>query len=133
MRYSIITCLCLAIPCTVFADDFALDWWTFDGGGDMWSAGDDFELSGTIGQPDAGPVMTDGEFELVGGFWAVVFSQPEPCAGDLDGDGDTDHGDLGVLLADWGCTSDCDGDLDGDDDTDHADLGILLADWGCTP
>jgi len=25
----------------------------------------------------------------------------------------------------------CAGDLDGDDDTDHADLGILLADWGC--
>ena len=53
------------------------------------------------------------------------------CVGDLDGDGDTDHSDLGVLLADWGCTSDCVGDLDGDDDTDHSDLGILLADWGC--
>jgi hypothetical protein len=25
------------------------------------------------------------------------------CAGDLDGDGDTDHSDLGILLADWGC------------------------------
>ena len=54
-----------------------------------------------------------------------------PCVGDLDGDGDTDHSDLGILLADWGCTFDCVGDLDGDDDTDHSDLGILLADWGC--
>jgi hypothetical protein len=53
------------------------------------------------------------------------------CAGDLDGDGDTDQSDLGILLADWGCTSDCPGDLDGDDDTDQSDLGILLADWGC--
>jgi hypothetical protein len=35
------------------------------------------------------------------------------------------------MLADWGCTVDCVGDLDGDDDTDHSDLGILLADWGC--
>jgi len=57
------------------------------------------------------------------------------CAGDLDGDGDTDHSDLGILLADWGCVGsepeDCPGDLDGDFDTDHSDLGILLADWGC--
>jgi hypothetical protein len=53
------------------------------------------------------------------------------CAGDVDGDGDTDHADLGIFLADWGCEGDCVGDLDGDGDTDHADLGILLADWGC--
>jgi hypothetical protein len=57
------------------------------------------------------------------------------CVGDLDGDGNTDHSDLGILLADWGCVgsepNDCPGDLDGDFDTDHSDLGILLADWGC--
>jgi len=57
------------------------------------------------------------------------------CTGDLDGDNDTDHSDLGILLADWGCVGsepgDCPGDLDGDFDTDHSDLGILLADWGC--
>ena len=55
----------------------------------------------------------------------------EPCVGDLDGDGDTDQGDLGTLLADWGCMADCVGDLDEDDDTDQGDLGIMLADWGC--
>ena len=56
------------------------------------------------------------------------------CAGDLDGDGDTDLADLGILLADFGCTGGgCAGDLDGDGDTDLADLGILLADFGCTP
>jgi hypothetical protein len=61
------------------------------------------------------------------------FTEPD-CVGDADGDGDTDHADLGILLADWGCDdpgNGCAGDLDGDDDTDHADLGILLADWGC--
>ena len=26
------------------------------------------------------------------------------CVGDLDGDADTDQSDLGILLADWGCT-----------------------------
>jgi hypothetical protein len=58
------------------------------------------------------------------------------CLGDLDGDGDTDQADLGILLADWGCddpANGCAGDLDSDDDTDQADLGILLADWGCLP
>ena len=58
----------------------------------------------------------------------------EPCVGDLDGDGDTDQADLGILLADWGCddpVNGCAGDLDGDDKTDQADLGILLGDWGC--
>jgi hypothetical protein len=53
------------------------------------------------------------------------------CAADLDGDGDTDQADLGVLLASYGV--DDGGDLDGDGDTDQADLGVLLADYGCTP
>jgi len=59
---------------------------------------------------------------------------PSGCVGDLDGDGDTDHSDLGILLADWGCTGgDCPGDINGDGETGHPDLGILLADWGCVP
>ena len=37
-----------------------------------------------------------------------------------------------MLLGDWGCTGgNCEGDLDGDGDTDQSDLGILLGDWGC--
>lgn len=53
------------------------------------------------------------------------------CGGDLDGDGDTDLGDLGILLADFGCAGQCSGDLDGDGDTDLGDLGIVLANFGC--
>jgi len=118
----------LALSGSTHADDFTLDWWTFDGGGDFWTTGGDFELSGTIGQPDAGGPMTGGDFELTGGFWveAIVVS---PCPGDLDGDGDTDQSDLGILLASWGVNGG--GDLDGDGDTDQADLGVLLSDWGC--
>jgi len=53
--------------------------------------------------------------------------------GDLDGDNDVELSDLGILLADWGCTGgDCPGDCDGDDDADQADLGILLSHWGET-
>jgi len=66
-------------------------------------------------------------------LWTNLFESPA-CTGDLDGDGDTDQADLGILLADWGCTGgDCPGDLNADGNTDQADLGILLADWGCTP
>jgi len=56
------------------ADDFEISRSTIDGGGAMHSSGGDFELSGTIGQPDAG-IMSDGEsgLTLTGGFW---FEEP---------------------------------------------------------
>ncbi|MCK4872646.1 MAG: exo-alpha-sialidase [Phycisphaerales bacterium] len=53
------------------------------------------------------------------------------CPGDLDGDGDTDQADLGLLLSAYGLNDG--GDLDGDGDTDQADLGLLLSDYGCVP
>ena len=49
-------------------DDFEVSRSTIDGGGVMWSTAGDLELSGTIGQPEAG-VLTGGEFTLTGGFW----------------------------------------------------------------
>ena len=64
-------------------------------------------------------------------YMRVVVSTIEAIPGDLNGDGCVDQADLGILLADWGCTGgDCPGDCDGDGDTDHSDLGILLANWG---
>ena len=39
-----------------YAQDYAIDWYTVDGGGHMTSTGSDFELSGTIGQEVAGGV-----------------------------------------------------------------------------
>ena len=47
---------------------FEINRFTIDGGGDMLSVGGGFELSGTIGQPDAG-VLSGGGFTLAGGFW----------------------------------------------------------------
>jgi hypothetical protein len=46
---------------------------TIDSGGVMHSTGGDFELSGTIGQPDAGR-LSGGIFALTGGFWFEVVS-----------------------------------------------------------
>jgi len=49
-------------------DGLDLTWNTIDGGGVMRSTGGALELSGTIGQPDAGR-MSGGALELTGGFW----------------------------------------------------------------
>jgi hypothetical protein len=68
----------LLLPAGLIAsvDHFAIDRWTVDGGGAMDSTGGDFELSGTIGQPDA-HTMNGGEFELFGGFWFPL--APSDC------------------------------------------------------
>jgi hypothetical protein len=119
-------------------------------------------VASSISGVAVGDIDGDGLFELVAATWdgwVYAWDTPTPalpsrtdwpmrgvdvrntgvfrpvrCSGDLDGDNDTDQGDLGTLLADWGCNdpvNGCVGDLDGDDDTDQGDLGILLADWGC--
>jgi hypothetical protein len=54
----------LAIPCT--SAQFDLSWWSVDGGGGS-SAGGDFTLVGTVGQPDAG-LLSGDSFTLQGGF-----------------------------------------------------------------
>lgn len=51
---------------------------------------------------------------------------PGPAA-DLDGDGDVDGADLGLLLGAWGTTGP--GDVDGSGIVDGADLGLLLGQW----
>ena len=65
------------------AQNYAIDWRTIDGGGEMLTTGGGFELAGTIGQPDASSFdmpMTGGGFELVGGFWPVASSSTPVCA-----------------------------------------------------
>jgi hypothetical protein len=49
---------------------YTIDWHTIDGGGGT-STGGVYSLSGTIGQPDAGPTMTNGQYSVTGGFWAL--------------------------------------------------------------
>jgi 6-phosphogluconolactonase (cycloisomerase 2 family) len=88
-------------------------------------------------------ILPDGRFTMNGGLVDSQAIGPReiaawapPCAGDIDGDGHTGQGDLGVLLAAW-CTQEGDpnwnpnADLDGDGHVGQGDLGILLADWNC--
>ena len=66
---------------------------TVDGGGALRSTGGAFELSGTIGQPDAGK-MSSGPFQLTGGFWFEI--PPTDC-----------NEDGAVNLLDHSLFSDC--------------------------
>ncbi len=50
---------------------YAIDWHTMDGGGGA-STGGVYEITGTIGQPDAGPAQQGGDVALQGGFWALI-------------------------------------------------------------
>jgi hypothetical protein len=49
---------------------YAINWHTIDGGGST-STGGVYSVSGTIGQPDAGGPMTNGQYAVTGGFWAL--------------------------------------------------------------
>lgn len=62
---SVILCAILTGPPA--SGQYKLSWYTIDGGGGR-SAGGDFTLTGTIGQPDAA-YGSGGNFELLGGFW----------------------------------------------------------------
>ena len=55
---------------TLHAQNYSIDWFKIAGGGGT-SAGGLYQVSGTIGQHDAGPVMTNGLFSVTGGFWVL--------------------------------------------------------------
>lgn len=122
----------LAAFCSTARAQFSIDWFTVDGGGGT-SIGGTFELSGTIGQPDAGVEMTGGTFSLTGGYWAGagVPSNPCPwgqtgCTADQDGDGDVDSDDINIFFAAFENADSC-GDQDADDDVDSDDINIFFA------
>jgi hypothetical protein len=52
------------------AQTYSINWSTIDGGGGT-STGGVYSVSGTIGQPDASGPMTNGQYSVTGGFWAL--------------------------------------------------------------
>jgi hypothetical protein len=48
--------------------EYALRWWTVDGGGVTHAPHGPYGLGATIGQPDAGR-LGGGSYRLAGGFW----------------------------------------------------------------
>lgn len=109
-----------------------IPWYTIDGGGGT-SSGGGFALSGTVGQADAGTVMTGGAFRLSGGFWFAVET------GDCNVDGAVTANDYQAFE---GCVSGVDGglpmplctcsDFDGDGDVDLADYAEFVLSFSNT-
>ena len=130
--------------------DGDLDWITSSYGGDWFiftNNGDGtFQFFSEIDAPVAAscslPVDmdNDGDLDLVFidelGDWLIILSNsgnngPELIA-DLNGDGQVNGADLGLMLSQWGtCSpgSSCIGDLTGDGVINGADLGLLLIEW----
>ncbi|MGC3960619.1 MAG: hypothetical protein QM813_22610 [Verrucomicrobiota bacterium] len=72
---TILLMLGLVLPLAPFAQQYSIDWHTVDGGGGT-STGGGYAVSGTIGQPDAGGPITNGQFSVSGGFWVLPTAVP---------------------------------------------------------
>jgi hypothetical protein len=53
------------------AQTYSIDWYKIAGGGGT-STGAMYQVTGTIGQPDASGAMTGGNYSLTGGFWSLI-------------------------------------------------------------
>ncbi|GMU37950.1 MAG: hypothetical protein AMXMBFR22_21410 [Phycisphaerae bacterium] len=70
----------LMLSAATRGQDYAIPWFTIDGGGHISSSGGAYTLGATIGQPDAGAVMSGGAYVLAGGFWPGAASS-DACTG----------------------------------------------------
>jgi hypothetical protein len=59
-----------AVLCAA-AQGYSINWYKIAGGGGT-SSGGTYQISGTVGQHDAGGPMTGGTYSLTGGFWALL-------------------------------------------------------------
>jgi hypothetical protein len=60
----------LVLPVLTNGQSYSIDWYKVSGGGGT-STGGTYQVSGTIGQQDAGGAMSGGNYSLTGGFWAI--------------------------------------------------------------
>ena len=103
----------------------SMTWFTIDGGGGT-STGGALSLSFTVGQPDAGPVMTGGSYTFTGGFWvggntgSHCGSADFNCDGDIGTDADIESffACLAGTCPPPPCTNSADFNGDGDIGTD---------------
>lgn len=68
---SLVGMLMLPIINHASAQSYSIDWFKIAGGGGT-STGGVYQVSGTIGQQDAGGPLTGGNYSLTGGFWSLV-------------------------------------------------------------
>jgi hypothetical protein len=91
-----IVLLNIALASAAAHGQFAITSSTIDCGGGS-SSGGAFVVTGTIGQPDAGPALTGGAFTLSGGFCTPSAA----CAGDFNNSGSISVQDIFDFLSAW--------------------------------
>ena len=67
----LMACAALLLPVAATAQTYSIDWYKISGGGGT-STGGTYQVSGTIGQPDASGAMTGGSYSMTGGFWSLI-------------------------------------------------------------
>ena len=98
--------------------DYQINRYTVDNGGGQ-SAGGQYSIIGTIGQPDA-DYSEGGNYELLGGFW----SGGPLCI--------VDFSDFALFADQWlEIGIDLPADLNGDSDVDLNDLKLFVLEWLC--
>ena len=68
---SLLTLVLALIAPALQAQSYNIDWYKIAGGGGT-STGATYQVTGTIGQPDAGGAMSGGNYSLTGGFWSLI-------------------------------------------------------------
>jgi hypothetical protein len=58
----------------VQAQSYSLDWYKIAGGGGV-SSNAPYQVTGTVGQPDASGAMSGGSYSVTGGFWSLYAVQ----------------------------------------------------------
>jgi len=82
MKFFLAISLLLAVS-AARAQQFSVDWYKVAGGGGT-STGGTYEVSGTIGQPDASGAMSGGNYSVTGGFWSLINVVQTPGAPTLN-------------------------------------------------
>jgi hypothetical protein len=68
----LVVCLLVCVlRLPAFAQSYSIDWHKISGGGGA-STGGTYQVTSTIGQPDAGSAMSGGSYSLTGGFWSLI-------------------------------------------------------------
>ena len=75
----VLIALSFFVVSVLHAQSYSINWFKVAGGGGT-STGGAYQVSGTIGQHDAGGPMTNGQYSLIGGFWSVITVVQTPGA-----------------------------------------------------
>ena len=64
----------LLLALAAHAQSYSIDWYKVSDGGGA-STGGTYQVTGTIGQPDASGAMSGGSYSVTGGFWSLYAVQ----------------------------------------------------------